>query len=842
MHTRTLAGRLVPALAGLAVLLGASRADVALAQTCTQERDGGTMTATCTGGPVGPLGPATLPTIPADVTRLEVHVSGDITTIGPLPAVYVPAVQELSLTSSASVSSVGSSTHALHAQSTHGHTVRAENAVGGTTAASGTDAYGVFADLCETRPGSTCAGDLSVADVVGRNMGTVSVRGDGSAGIRAVASGNARSVTAENRGTVRVASGTTGQVFPGSFIDGVPAGLTAIVGGTTSTAPVTVTNVGSVSVVPTGGYGLHGRHEGQGPITIRNGSGGIVEADIALKTVGGTQNSVVNEGTLRGRFAFGDGAETFVNDGRFEIASGTSAAGAGTDVFRNEDVLHLGTSDSRGRDIVSITGLETFEQTETGILSMDLFLGAATGTCADTLNLGGAAATFDGKFVIENVELPNYAPREKWCNLVTVDSSAPDITLGDGFLAPPRATVAVQLGPEPRSDGKAIVVRAIVNYAPDGLSPNRRALGEYLNRIGRLDRGDDTTHVLHPMTEIRQAAAYGNALDELAPGAYDAPLRGSLRAADGLVQELLETRCPYDLPTAGPRANCVWASGGYRQHTRGREGEHPRFRETSYGIRAHLERPFRSEWLARFAAAIERTDTRTDTSATIDGRRLMVGGVAERDRAGRRVSFGALLGYGDQDVDRAFPTVDGHARPSDRLGAARASPSVLFAALHAGIGAWKDYDGVRILPSFAARTGLARMSGVTENGGSGALEVEGVTDTALSLHPRIAVERELVRDGWNVRPRFSLGYAWRPGDPEKFRARFAHRTAAGAVDTTGAEWFETGRGDRRDFLDGVLEARFRAGRSEGRAGIAFGTSTGGDDAGIAAFVEGVARF
>lgn len=156
-------------------------------------------------------------------------------------------------------------------------------------------------------------------------------------------------------------------------------------------------------------------------------------------------------------------------------------------------------------------------------------------------------------------------------------------------------------------DRKAIETAIGLDYAPDGLSPNRSAVGEHLNRAGRLDPGDATTHVLHPMTQIRRTAIYERALEELSPAAYDAPLRDLLQAADILMRGLLKHRCPDGRPAAEPaRSGCFWTGIEYRQYTRGRDDERPRFRESAYGLRGYFERPFASSWTARLAASVER--------------------------------------------------------------------------------------------------------------------------------------------------------------------------------------------------------------------------------------------
>lgn len=272
-----------------------------------------------------------------------------------------------------------------------------------------------------------------------RNFGTVSVSGDGSTGIRALAAGNARSATAENRGRVLVTPGSDAPNL--GPIGRVPAGLTAFIGGADGMGSVTFINNGTVTVNPENGYGLHGRHDGSGTAAVRNEAGGVVDADIALKFGGGSQasgNSVMNAGTLRGRF---------------ESAAGSSAAGGGTDAFRNVGTLHLGRSASEQADIVEIAGLETFTQTPEGVLSMDLFLDAGgNGPCSESLDLGTAKVEIDGALAIGSVALSSYAPRDRICDLIavdsiTVDSAAPPIQVGASFLKGSRETVAVQLGP-----------------------------------------------------------------------------------------------------------------------------------------------------------------------------------------------------------------------------------------------------------------------------------------------------------------------------------------------------------------------------------------------------------
>ncbi|XSG81942.1 MAG: autotransporter outer membrane beta-barrel domain-containing protein [Methyloligella sp. ZOD6] len=667
---------------------------------------------------------------------------------------------------------------------------------------------------------------IAVRSIVGPLVvdreGDITTSGDGSYGILAATYGPA--LTIRNRGQIA----TRGAFADGIYAIGVGPGTVAI----TQTGDIDTTGDGSdgidVNQYPGYGSSVVTVHQGS-TITGGTGSGDGIDFD------GGATNRVINFGTIttRGENAIeseGPAAETIDNYG---TVTGNVDLGGGTNRFNNRSggvfntgsIVFLGDGNllrnagtlSPGGDGTIRTAALTGNvlQTGTGTFAVDLDLGNAA---TDRLNVSGSAM-LDGTVA---VAVQNPALLSQRFTILSAADGTRDAGLG--LMASPALQAQLLF-----SNPNDVVLDIDVDFVPDGLNRNQRAIGINLNQV--LGAGGGTLEpVFLGLFNVFTLEDYTDALDQLSPEIYADIELSAIYSAFDFSDNLLSCHVNgTDTAAINREGECLWV-GIKGRHIEGEETfEDIGFDETAGQFAAGGQVALNSAWRLGGGLGFQTSSLATDSGAYSDGDQLQ-GGIALKYNPGPLLLAGAISGaHGWYETTRpmSFGGFSDMARSEHDL-------DVLQGRLHASyvLGSPDFY----YKPMIDAAVTDVEIGDVREHGAGGAsLLVHGADHTVFSLSPALEFGTEWwLSNGTLVRPFVRAGVTWYSEDDITVAASFSGApegvspfTIVANTDNVqadvagGVELITSGDSTVRVFYDGQFGDRIAVHAAGFKAGLKF---------------------
>ena len=338
--------------------------------------------------------------------------------------------------------------------------------------------------------------------------------------------------------------------------------------------------------------------------------------------------------------------------------------------FRSGAVVNLGTGNVLtnagmlspfGPGTIGTTDVTgSFVQTASGTFAVDVDLAGHT---ADRLNATGPAS-LAGSVAVNLASLPS-AVSQQFTILSSSETTHTDLAL----LASPalRATLSYP-------DAQDVVLGISVDFTSAGLTPNEKAVGDYLDAAFAGGSGG-LWPVLLALLDTPGIDDYKAVLDRLSPEHYLAQVEDTVQA------NLLFMDSMMSCPNANGRPNyiyegqCYWAKVSGRSYdwdrTQSNIGGDTEGWTVSGGVQVALTETMR----LGFAGSYEHTNISTSNAASSEGDRGE-GGVVLKDRWGNTsFAVAAFGGYGSFETKR-YIGLDG-------IGTAEGNQGISFGGAHA---------------------------------------------------------------------------------------------------------------------------------------------------------------
>ncbi len=562
------------------------------------------------------------------------------------------------------------------------------------------------------------------------------------------------------------------------------ADTAAIAGDVTvkTTGAITANGISGIGIVVTSASGSTGTAE-NGDLTVNVASGSVSGGFVAVYFYGGANNTLSNKGTLSANsgltvYAVADGDETIENEG---LIRGSVDLGTGANTFNNRaggtyeigDFAALGV----GRSLTNFgfispggngalqtsTVYGNFEQRAGGKWLVDADWTAPAPGNADLIVVLG-----DVKLAGTVVAIPANFPLTTAgaTNQFHIMHAEGTISLL-GIAAADTATVDYEL----ELIGNDLFLNATIDFlgTPGGLNHNQTEIARYLNAA--LDGGAPSgfTSVLSALVSLPDKPALAAALDQLSPEIYSYAKIETLFASEQFSSDLMSCRVADGDGYAVIReGQCIWARARARYLNLDATYENLGADSTVGSFSAGGQVAVAPSVRLGFALGYDDISLDSGTSARASGDRVNVGAVAKYERGPLLLAASLAGGWSDLDTSRqiAFGGFSGatSADTSIDYGLAR-----LHAAYLIERASWYAK------PLVDATVTRIEFDGVDETGGSGAaLLVASGSGTIFSVSPAVEVGTEYRFSALSVvRPFLRGGVTWRDADSIDLTASFA---------------------------------------------------------------------
>ncbi|MEO8062207.1 MAG: autotransporter outer membrane beta-barrel domain-containing protein [Pseudomonadota bacterium] len=572
--------------------------------------------------------------------------------------------------------------------------------------------------------------------------------------------GSGGSIAFEQNGKIVTLGDQTYSLFAqsvgggGGYVDGVFA---ASAGGTGSAGAIDLALNGDIAALGEGSTALFAQSAGA------NGLGGnitaILVADkqvlagengVAVYFDGGAVNSFTNRGivrTLSGLqgFAFrgGAGGDSI---GNFGAVMGNIDLGGGVNAFANNAgaILYSGTTISLGdagnflvnegtlvpgaENLAVHTNLDgSYRQGAQALADFEMDL--STGLNDSIIATG--AGEVAGRLRISLLNVHNIRPGYSEMPVFVTQTGIVD----RGVTLDAQRSIVINYDLH-TVNGRTLAVGYDVDFNAAGLQGNRRAVGEYLNRVQRraghngLGQGIGQTITAAVLTT--DLDVYADMLTQLGTEFYAEQQALALKGVQRFSRNLQNCGTLSLGETAGDDTGCVWARYDDNPSTRDTRAGFPAAHDSGYSVSTGVQAPRDGGWT--FGVGVDFEDHRGsgyDGSWTADGKFLQVGGSARREFGSSSVGATLSLGESSESVTRLLGVTEPRHARGDR------SVDFLSNVLD------YTYDiavhGFTLQPSVSLGTSMLRYGGMTEQGANAQNAViVGGSETHLWAEPAIA--------------------------------------------------------------------------------------------------------
>ena len=351
---------------------------------------------------------------------------------------------------------------------------------------------------------------------------------------------------------------------------------------------------------------------------------------------------------------------------------------------------------------------------------------------------------------------------------------------GLGLLASPALQASLSF-----PNATDVVLNTDIDFTPAGLALNQNQTNVASNLNAILGSGGGTVGpvLLALLNGPQGVPAYLNALDQTLPGGYLNTETAALFAAEEFNNNLLSCPKAGSGFTAVSQGQCMWLRYGGRWLDRDSTRQNTGYDEDTHGISGGGQVAVAPNWYVGIAAAYEDSDLDTDTNASADTDRYMLGGVIKYQSGPLLMALAGSIGTGEVDMARQI-AIGGFAAT------ARSSYDVdhVGATFHAAYlmdrSSWyaKPFVDVNV-------THIDRDSVTETGGGASTLSLSGSDETWFSVSPALELGTTIDRgDGRAIRPYVRAGVTIYGDTDQSVTARFVGAPAAAGGFTTTSEF------------------------------------------------------
>lgn len=559
---------------------------------------------------------------------------------------------------------------------------------------------------------------------------------------------------------------------------------------------------GDVIVTVTDGVIQGGTGDAAG-IVVDSGATNIVNvtenADVsalsgeAIRTVGG-DDTVENLGVVTGNVDLGANINQFNNRFGARFNAGTSILVGTGNTLLNEGVFSPG---GFNEELTSALG-SLFVQTASGEFELDVsFSGAGS---SDLLTVSETAS-------LDGIVDPNLL------TLVTTDPepvflTSVGATTDNGVEADDTVTVDYDLIIGTNESRLSI---NSVDFSPDGLNGDDRAIGDHFNAILATGEGDDLGTTMAALGNAETLADLEGIFDQFNPEGYGAALTTNAASALGFSQSLLSCRVGGGGRSFIEEGECAWGQAVFSRTERDETGDDFSRDVDSITVASGVQRKISENWFAGFGLGYEEADIENGATNHFDTSRFDVGGVLKRQEGRGVLAAAATVSTGWLDGRRSLTV------PTAAIAESDTTFFVVGSRFRAAYLAFSDENGY-VKPVFDAGFQYSLMDGFRETG-AGALNViaDDIDNTSFFASPAIEFGGNIQSGNGEVRPYLRVGALIRSDTEADVSARF-EGTPASVGDFTvsasddevlgtvsaGIEFFSTGNKQARLTYDGAF--------------------------------------
>ena len=597
----------------------------------------------------------------------------------------------------------------------------------------------------------------SGGDVTVNHAGNIVTRGIGADGIFAQSAGGQGSGAAV---TVTL-SGSVSALGEGS------SGIVAQSIGLGGNSDIDVTVGGGIVRGGTGDAAGVYLHDGKDNVITNQGTIGSV-AGLAGNAILGTggNDAVVNFGIVAGNLGLGAGTNRFDN-----LAGASLLAGARLDLGGDANLLtNHGTLSSGGAGLVydtAVTG--SYVQSSGGTLLVDLDVQRGL---ADHLAVSGVS-TLGGAVDLKVLNAGRAVPGTVQFGLVSGAGGMTDagIALADGGTAVANYRLLWQ--GETQLD-----LQSTIDFAPDGLARNERAIGMHVNDI----QAAGGTAAFEPLAEqlfwVPDVPTLGAVYDSLSPETYAHTQATTVLTSLEFGDAMLSCRSRDGQYRFTREGQCGWMRLGYRETSRDQDNSGLGFDENAVNLAFGMQGAVSDHWHLGFGMAFEDMSLDTGHNASTDGTRALAGVLLKGQFAADTFALGLSGGHGQYDTTRRVAMPDTTFKAQAEYGQFVYAGGLRWAHVFEG-------HNWYLQPSIDLDATHVQFDAFQEHGADGAnLQVHGGSDTFTSISPRLEAGGEIAfASGTLLRPFLSVGvtsfiddfapevaarFAGAPGDVEPF--------------------------------------------------------------------------
>jgi hypothetical protein len=625
------------------------------------------------------------------------------------------------------------------------------------------------------------------------------------------------------------ATGDNGVGIMLQSVGNLPKPSASLQGASNPNGNITATIGGTV----VGGAGLTGTGmvvSGGSTNQITISSTGALSAKSGIAFLSGDGNdTLTNQGKIKGVVDMGGGQNTINNEGLFYAAPRTMLGSATTGYFNN---LNGGTFQvGDGKVIQDGTIFGSLVQSDGGTLSV-LIHDAST---SQTRALAGSTLLVMGSVKLEGgsvrfgLDASGTLPVSGTYDLNILGAGDGIRVTGDITATSPNPLISATLS----SQSDRVTAKVTIDYTPDGvkLSSTQATVGDAIAAIANHEKA--SIHPLLGATRFQQGVSNSNftpfviadALDpvelagsaeqlidvyqSLSPAAYAAAQAAQLYAAVGFNDTLLADGSAASHRIANDNGGVAWLDFTGRRYSA--DFAPTRFSESGFGPSAGVSMELPSGWKVGAGVGYQSIADHMSDFASGSGFRLMAGLTAEHDLGPVDGEIALSAGAQNLRTDRRVHAFDGSlyttAKQTSAFGTATFRLSHEF-----------DFGDWQVRPMIDASVVVLGMPGVTEAGaGPLDLDVYGDTTTSFRIGPAVDIKGKTSLFGQAIEPRLKVGFSdWVAGGNPAVRADFvglagipdmvsAQPGAGITADVTAGVGMDTGEGiDLRVFYTGHL--------------------------------------
>ncbi len=466
---------------------------------------------------------------------------------------------------------------------------------------------------------------------------------------------------------------------------------------------------------------------------------------------GGNDETVNNHGTVIGNVDLGGGSNAFNN---FAGALFQSGATADVGAFTNAGTLSPGGVGT----LQTTTFDDTFVQTRTGVLAIDL--NGAAGT-SDQVVVSNTAA-LAGTVTVNLTSLP--AAAQQTFTILQGLGGATD----NGLML----SASPALGASLSFTSTDVVLSTNVSFSSvAGLNGNHQAISNALSAAFAAG-GGGLSPVLVGLLSTQGLGDYKAALDQLSPELMSDAQIAALYASLGFANSLLSCRVNGTSTAAIVReGQCLWAGASAVFLDQGTTSGQIGFKETTGLFAAGAQIALDNAWRLGFGVGYQESSLETATNAASNGQ-IAQAGVALKYNPGPLLLAGVVnAGHGWYDTTRPM-SFGGFSETT----ASSANLDIVNVGLRGAYVLGSPQLYYKPMLDLAATN--THLGGFAESGSAAALAVASSSRIVYTIAPSLEIGTEWwLSNGTLVRPYLRGGVAWYENGDMALTASFLGATA-----------------------------------------------------------------